>query len=100
MNDEQGRPALVWTIGVLKGLLTGEDVDSRDSGYGRALIDAIERLSGGTREQNECSLTWTINSLRERIENMGRAVSTEYGVGAALMDAVKRLEKLEPNSST
>jgi hypothetical protein len=99
MNDEQ-ELSLAWTVGVLKGLLTGEDVDSRASGYGRALIDAIERLSGGTREQNGCSLTWTINSLRERIENMGRAVSTEYGIGAALMDAVKRLEKLEPNSST
>ncbi len=46
MNDEQGRPALAWTLGVLKGLLTGEDVDSRDRGYGRALIDAIERLCG------------------------------------------------------
>jgi hypothetical protein len=99
MNDEQ-ELSLAWTVGVLKGLLTGEDADSRERGYGRALTDAIERLSGGTREPNGCSLTWTINSLRERIENMGRAVSTEYGVGAALMDAVKRLEKLEPNSST
>jgi hypothetical protein len=33
MNDEQGWPALAWTLGVLKGLLTGEDVDSRDRGY-------------------------------------------------------------------
>jgi hypothetical protein len=96
MNDEQG-PSLAWTVGVLKGLLTGEDADSRDRGYGRALIDAIERLSGDTREQNECSLTWTINSLRERIESMGRA-NTER-IGAALMDAVQRLEKVEPNSS-
>ena len=56
------------------------------------------RLSGDTRKQNECSLTWTINSLRERIESMGRANSTE-SIGAALMDAVQRLEKVEPNSS-
>ena len=42
MNDEQ-RPNLPWTVGVLKGLLTGEDTDSKDRGYGRALIDAIER---------------------------------------------------------
>jgi hypothetical protein len=96
MNDEQGS-SLPWTIGVLKGLLTGEDSDSRDRGYGRALIDTIERLTGNTREQNECSLTWTINSLRERIESMGRALNEEYGIGAALIDAVKRLEKLESN---
>ena len=42
MNDEQ-QPNLPWTVGVLKGLLTGEDTDSKDRGYGRALIDAIER---------------------------------------------------------
>src|SRR5947207_14589793 len=45
MNDDQ-RPNLPWTVGVLKGLLTGEDTDSKDRGYGRALIDAIERMSG------------------------------------------------------
>ena len=82
-----------WTVGVLKGLLTGEDGDSKDRGYGRALIDAIERLSGDVREQNECTLTWTINSLRERIESIGGPNSTQSGVGAALMDAVERLEK-------
>ena len=99
MNDEQ-RPNLPWTVGVLKGLLTGEDTDSKDRGYGRALIDAIERLSGDVREQNECTLTWTINSLRERIErSMGGPNRTQSGIGAALMDAVERLEKLEPNSS-
>ena len=99
MNDEQ-RPNLAWTVGVLKGLLTGEDTDSKDRGYGRALIDAIERLSGDVREQNECTLTWTINSLRERIErSMGGPNRTQSGIGAALMDAVERLEKLEPNSS-
>ena len=98
MNDEQ-RPNLAWTVGVLKGLLTGEDTDSKDRGYGRALIDAIERLSGDVREQNECTLTWTINSLRERIESIGGPNSTQSGIGAALMDAVERLEKLEPNSS-
>ena len=97
MNDEQ-ELSLAWTVGVLKGLLTGEDADSRERGYGRALTDAIERLSGDTRKQNECSLTWTINSLRERIESMGCANSTE-SIGAALMDAVQRLEKVEPNSS-
>ena len=97
MNDEQ-ELSLAWTVGVLKGLLTGEDADSRERGYGRALTDAIERLSGDTRKQNECSLTWTINSLRERIESMGRANSTE-SIGAALMDAVQRLEKVEPNYS-
>jgi len=90
MNDEQ-RPNLAWTVGVLKGLLTGEDTDSKDRGYGRALIDAIERLSGDVREQNECTLTWTINSLRERTESMGGPNS----IGAALMDAVERLEKLD-----
>jgi len=98
MNDEQ-RPNLPWTVGVLKGLLTGEDTDSKDRGYGRALIDAIERLSGDVREQNECTFTWTINSLREKIESMGGPNSTQSGIGAALMDAVERLEKLEPNSS-
>jgi hypothetical protein len=98
MNDEQ-RPNLPWTVGVLKGLLTGEDTDSKDRGYGRALIDTIERLSGDVREQNECTLAWTINSLRERIESMGGPNSTQSGIGAALMDAVERLEKLEPNSS-
>ncbi len=99
MNDEQ-QPNLPWTVGVLKGLLTGEDSDSKDRGYGRALIDAIERLSGDVREQNECTLTWTINSLRERIErSMGGPNRTQSGIGAALMDAVERLEKLEPNSS-
>ena len=98
MNDEQ-RPNLPWTVGVLKGLLTGEDSDSKDRGYGRALIDAIEKLSGEVREQNECTLTWTINSLRERIESIGGPNSTQSGIGAALMDAVERLEKLEPNSS-
>ena len=98
MNDEQ-RPNLPWTVGVLKGLLTGEDTDSKDRGYGRALIDAIEKLSGEVREQNECTLTWTINSLRERIESIGGPNSTQSGIGAALMDAVERLEKLEPNSS-
>jgi len=99
MNDEQ-QPNLPWTVGVLKGLLTGEDTDSKDRGYGRALIDAIERLSGDVREQNECTLTWTINSLRERIErSMGGPNRTQSGIGAALMDAVERLEKLEPNSS-
>ena len=74
---------------MLKGLLTGEDADSKERGYGRALIDAIERLSGDAREQNECSLTWTINSLHKKIEGMGSANSTE-SVGAALMDAVQR----------
>jgi len=98
MNDEQ-RPNLPWTVGVLKGLLTGEDSDSKDRGYGRALIDAIERLSGDVREQNECTLTWTINSLRERIESIGGPNSAHSGIGVALMDAVERLEKLEPNSS-
>jgi hypothetical protein len=97
MNDEQG-PSLAWTVGMLKGLLTGEDADSKERGYGRALIDAIERLSGDAREQNECSLTWTINSLHEKIEGMGSANSTE-SVGAALMDAVQRLERLTPDSS-
>ena len=92
MNDEQ-QPNLPWTVGVLKGLLTGEDTDSKDRGYGRALIDAIERLSGDVREQNECTLTWTINSLRERIErSMGGPNRTQSGIGAALMDAVERLE--------
>ena len=98
MNDEQG-PSLGWTVGVLKGLLTGEDADSRDSGYGRALTDAIERLSGDTREQNECSLTWTINSLRQRIESMGGANRTEGSISSALLDAVERLERVESNSS-
>jgi hypothetical protein len=97
MNDEQG-PSLAWTLGMLKGLLTGEDADSKERGYGRALIDAIERLSGDAREQNECSLTWTINSLHEKIEGMGSANSTE-SVGAAIMDAVQRLERLTPDSS-
>lgn len=96
MNDEQA-PSLPWTVGVLKGLLTGEDAESRERGYGRALIDAIERLSGDTRGQNECSLTWTTNSLRERLANMGPA-NTTGSIGEALMDAVQRLEKLEPNS--
>jgi len=98
MNDEQA-PSLSWTVGVLKGLLTGEDAESRERGYGRALIDAIERLSGDTRGQNECSLTWTINSLRERIANMGSA-NTAESIGAALIYAVQQLEKLEPNSPT
>ena len=97
MNDEEG-PSLPWTLGVLKGLLTGEDTDSRDRGYGRALIDAIERLSGDVREQNECILTWTINSLRERIESIGGPNSKQSSIGLGLMDAVERLEKLEPNS--
>jgi hypothetical protein len=44
------------------------------------LIDAIEQLTGSTREQNECSVTWTINSLHGRIETMGRAGSEEYGI--------------------
>jgi hypothetical protein len=90
MNDEQ-ELSLAWTVGVLKGLLTGEDADSRERGYGRALTDAIERLSGNTRDQNECNLTWTINSLRERIESMGGPNSTQGGIGAALMDAVEQL---------
>ena len=98
MNDEQ-ELSLAWTVGVLKGLLTGEDADSRERGYGRALTDAIERLSGNTRDQNECNLTWTINLLRERIENMGGPNSTQSGIGAALMDAVEQLEKLESNFS-
>jgi hypothetical protein len=98
MNDEQ-ELSLAWTVGVLKGLLTGEDADSRERGYGRALTDAIERLSGNTRDQNECNLTWTINSLRERIESMGGPNSTQSGIGAALMDAVEQLEKLESNFS-
>jgi hypothetical protein len=98
MNDEQG-PSLAWTVGVLKGLLTGEDADSRERGYGCALTDAIERLSGNTRDQNECNLTWTINSLRERIESMGGPNSTQSGIGAALMGAVEQLEKLESNFS-
>jgi hypothetical protein len=98
MNDEQG-PSLAWTVGVLKGLLTGEDADSRNRGYGRALTDAIERLSGNTRDQNECNLTWTINSLRERIESMEGPNSTQGGIGAALMDAVEQLEKPESNFS-
>jgi hypothetical protein len=98
MNDEQG-PSLAWTVGVLKGLLTGEDADSRERDYGRALTDAIERLSGDTREQNDCSLTWTINLLRERIESMGGANRTEGGITSALLDAVERLEKVDLNSS-
>ena len=88
-----------WTVGVLKGLLTGEDTDSKDRGYGRALIDAIERMSGDVREQNECTLTLTINSLRERIESVGGSNGTRSGIGAALVDAVERLEKLEPNGA-
>src|SRR5215472_79353 len=98
MNDEQG-PSLLWTVGVLKGLVTGEDTDSKDRGYGRALIDAIERLSGDVRERNECTLTWTINSLRERIESIGGPNGTQSDIGAALMDAVERLEKLTNSSA-
>jgi hypothetical protein len=89
MNDEQG-PSLAWTVGVLKGLLTGEDADSRNRDYGRALTDAIERLSGNTRDQNECNLTWTINSLRERIESMG----AQTGIMRACLETQK-LEQLE-----
>src|SRR5205823_9332236 len=43
MNDEQ-RPNLPWTVGVLKGLLTGEDSDSKDRGYGRTKVPHPDAL--------------------------------------------------------